>query len=743
MDASSKPDKSVKAETTSAALNRLAAQLLNQRVVFFVGAGFSIDSEQVRTDKIMRSLLCRFLALTDAKAFGADALCGQLRWACSQLLGLNIKDKKLTRLAPWCCQKTIQQLSQDYYEANEWMVDSFDRLYHFHSDNGTDYAHITKLEIAIRAKFVRFHSWEEKLCARAKGEAEPKAKNELDIMIKLTPLDQEQVFLQSLGKDCHGKVIFIETVGFGNPDVMQAHDNTDDLTARPRYQVFAKLAREGLLPTVMTTNYDQLIEQGYHQLGLPIILSDKQKKSDPSFTHLPQFALSIKQPGEFFQHTASLNPAHIVKIHGCVCQYRYYKDELLKALKKEPGKSEFEGSLQFKQFHCYLESIVYTYREIQHWRDDDWSRDYLQTLLRTRTLVFCGYSNADPVMHNTIRSIYEEIARKRIKRPVVVAGVGLNAMQDSVSNTKPSRPLIPAFSTGKYGTVEFNSLEILKAASRAVGVSPDLHKHPNLIEFHFGTETFPNCDMVFRTLMHRTLRQLQVQMLANQMDDLMLSVFGHPKTPTEAQTIIDNFKRIVKREKKAELLTSGGSTWALEHQLGWTEIFYQQFLKLCTAANDLKTWRVEKPQMPNADNYIPFRQHPLWMCWGIIIELAIRNASEHFCAPDKHLQASGKPLCVSDKQPTLIRPIADLLPTVDICPVNQGPVRIVLACNHLRHQLPRKVTHCIDTKVWLFDITASLWDVTLENKMVPSKEIIWQLACGKYDDNLNDYFGYK
>ena len=53
--------------------------------------------------------------------------------------------------------------------------------------------------------------------------------------------------------------------------------------------------------------------------------------------------------------------------------------------------------------------MVFTYREIQNWRKDSWSRDLVSTLLRTRTIVLCGYSGTDPVVHDTFRTVYEEI----------------------------------------------------------------------------------------------------------------------------------------------------------------------------------------------------------------------------------------------------------------------------------------------------------------------------------------------
>jgi hypothetical protein len=80
----------------------------------------------------------------------------------------------------------------------------------------------------------------------------------------------------------------------------------------------------------------------------------------------------------------------------------------------------------------------------------------LRTQLRTRTVVFCGYSLRDPVIH-TFRTVYEEMARARRDH-------GGNRM-DKV----------------------------------------DLTAHPNYLRFHFrGTGGFPDIDELFRWLYHES-----------------------------------------------------------------------------------------------------------------------------------------------------------------------------------------------------------------------------------------------
>ena len=55
-------------------LDRLAALILKGDVVFFVGSGFSIDSEGNSATRLIRRLIWRLLAFRRAGVRGADAL---------------------------------------------------------------------------------------------------------------------------------------------------------------------------------------------------------------------------------------------------------------------------------------------------------------------------------------------------------------------------------------------------------------------------------------------------------------------------------------------------------------------------------------------------------------------------------------------------------------------------------------------------------------------------------------------
>src|SRR5262249_51109283 len=124
--------------------------------------------------------------------------------------------------------------------------------------------------------------------------------------------------------------------------------------------------------------------------------------------------LLVAGPTEFFERGTAYRAALLVKIHGCVRRYR-------------------EERAQTETLARYLPSMVFTYREIQNWRKDSWSRDLVSTLLRTRSIVLCGYSGADPVIHDTFRTVYEEI---EAHRPVKATGDAPPAQNSGEHDTR-------------------------------------------------------------------------------------------------------------------------------------------------------------------------------------------------------------------------------------------------------------------------------------------------------------------
>ena len=73
-----------------------------------------------------------------------------------------------------------------------------------------------------------------------------------------------------------GKLLFLETLGFNDRNVWHGEPlagSTAEFSKSygerlgPRHKVLGALAREGLCPVVLTTNYDLLLEGGYRDVG--------------------------------------------------------------------------------------------------------------------------------------------------------------------------------------------------------------------------------------------------------------------------------------------------------------------------------------------------------------------------------------------------------------------------------------------------------------------------------------------
>ena len=145
--------------------------------------------------------------------------------------------------------------------------------------------------------------------------------------------------------------------------------------------------------------------------------------------------------------------------------------------------------------------MVFTYREIQNWRGEAWVADFLRTMLRTRTVVFAGYSLQDPVVHDTFRTVYEEMAEE-VRRA--------DPAPSPAPAARPPKNAPAYFFAPGADKREFYGLEILRAASTAVAADRAKGDHPNYIRFNFrGRPEFPNLDELFLLLQHSVFRRIQ------------------------------------------------------------------------------------------------------------------------------------------------------------------------------------------------------------------------------------------
>ena len=224
-------------------------------------------------------------------------------------------------------------------------------------------------------------------------------------------------------------------MGFGSSKIWGGDPRLEDRRSalnlygdrlRDRQHVIARLAREGLTPLILTTNFDLLLEGACRLAGFEVGDAQHTDPIKPAAAY--DRLLVVAGPTEFFERGTAYRAALLLKIHGCV--YRYRKER--------------QSTVSLAR---YLPSMVFTFREIQNWRKDSWSRDLVSTLLRSRSIVLCGYSGADPVVHDTFRTVYEEISAHRPRLDVGSA--------ENLASQTDTR----AFFTGAAGKAEFAGLQ--------------------------------------------------------------------------------------------------------------------------------------------------------------------------------------------------------------------------------------------------------------------------------------------
>jgi hypothetical protein len=568
-------------------LCRLAERVARGEVVFFIGAGFSLDSEGNSAACLIRCLLARFLAMTSIlKQAG-------LRKGLCQTF--HLEGNPEGNIEALASEENIQLLTKEYYSINDWISNAFGLLLQ------------AFMKIRPPARRDRVVQEIQNLEMELLRQLEQAAKAYERKGVPLTPLNA--VSLPVLEKH-RGKALFLDTMGFADRRVMAGEPTAEreEVVAssygqrlRPRHFVLAWLAREGLCPTLVTTNYDLLIEGAYRLSGS----APDEFPFTRGSTKGSGYFSRIANAEDFFSRGAGHHAALIIKIHGCADRYR----------------SARQASPSYGQE--YLPSMVFTYREIQNWRQDDWSRDLLRTLVRTRTLAFAGYSGVDPVLHDTFRTVYEEMAQRR----------RISAAKGS-SRQKIAKEA-PAFFFRFADRQEFHAMEILRAASAAAGCreSP-LTDHPNFLPFQrSGSKErfFPNLDETMLWLFHLVFRERQAQALREGLRQVAWLFLEHPGARADLEEIEAQFDRLREEERRAATEWSDMAVYRDQFSriVGWTTRFQAGLLQEWALAE-----KVSYSQGPGFDLdrlrrspwYQPASERPEWAACGAILEIALRRA---------------------------------------------------------------------------------------------------------------------
>ncbi len=620
-------------------LLHLARRVRNGDVVFFIGTGFSVDSEQNTAARLMRRLLIRM-----------QAMCETLR-PCEPDVAADLArmfDVKPEGKAEFgYSDADVGRLSDRYYETNDWFCRGFGQLLRVLKQRPEPERLALWQAMARREEVLR----EQGGVGRRSLDSVPFDRLPVELLDWLA--DGDEATRQA------GKALFLDTMGFrherimgGDPALCHADDVAQSYGNRllPRHHVIARLAREGFCATTLTTNYDLLLEGAFRLAGF------RYESSEPlaPLGYYNEFA-RIASPAEFFTKGKALRTTTLVKMHGCAQRYR--------AL----------GVSQRRELAHYLRSMVFTYREIQNWRQDSWAADLLRTLLRTRTVVFSGYSLRDPVIHDTFRTVYEEMARQMAEEPA--AGRRRRASFPG----GPTATKAPAFFiTSVQDLSAFYGMEVLRAATAAVGAPPPpLGQHANYLQFHFRSKPdFPHLDEVFRWLFHLVFRLQQWACLRDELERVLRLLLGGPRPDEELRAVRRAFLSICRAELHRSLAwgdneaggpagTDDRSTRSRQqHRIicGWTDGFGAALLREFACADHTHRCRGPSRQlmlMRSLPWHCPTTHNSGWTCWGAVVEVALRRMISQFAGLNgggQMMTDEVEPRGVESQLPTVLFP---------------------------------------------------------------------------------------
>ena len=415
-------------EASLIALDEVVDSVFQGRALFFAGSGLSIDNEGTTGFLLMGTLLVRLAALHHGLCDGAAppdtgkaqvTITGLIRQLEDVLLHGDGSHKSSP--AELVSPANIRALADQYFETNEWFANAFGDLVQVLDPVPPD---------ALQELSGRVLREEGRLVAELRDE-NVKRTGAPGTVADPEPLDLRVYVgfaraLEAAGPGegppyaTAGKALFLDTLGFAGRRIMCGDPLHDDLhLARASYaapgggerllerqHVLGRLALEGFLPVLVTTNFDTLLEGAcrLNGFGRP----ERGQNGRPPLHVIPDRRA-------FFTHGAGPNGIRVLKIHGCVRRYGKCREEVARPMAEACSLDKADitdaDKERARRFRHDIAAIVYTYREILHWRDDAWSRDLLRSLIRTHDMVFVGYSARDPVIHDTFRSIYEEMAR--------------------------------------------------------------------------------------------------------------------------------------------------------------------------------------------------------------------------------------------------------------------------------------------------------------------------------------------
>ncbi|MCC5022530.1 MAG: hypothetical protein J6386_06915 [Candidatus Synoicihabitans palmerolidicus] len=241
-------------------------------------------------------------------------------------------------------------------------------------------------------------------------------------------------------------------------------------------------------------------------------------------------------------------------------------------------------------------------------------------------MVFSGYSTQDPVLHDTIRNVYEEMGRKRAAQ-----------LDPTPVDPENAPAYFLAYSDEQNDRQEFHGNEVLRAASSAVGTqTPSVQaEHPNYIRFVAADKHQSprlQLDELMLWLQHQVLRNQQTNALQAELPGLMTRLLGHRPRPGEIECVCEKFANYVKAEFEPieQSKDSRQGRRLMREVTAWSHGFHIALRREWAHADA----HLRKPgqfrsftELNHRMWYFPASEQPTWTAWSAVLELALVHLS--------------------------------------------------------------------------------------------------------------------
>ena len=198
------------------------------------------------------------------------------------------------------------------------------------------------------------------------------------------------------------------------------------------HHFLAVLVREGLITEILETNYDELVEDAvketFGEEG-PRPKNRHPQEAVAVIRDLESYRDQIAKPRRPAKHEALVK---LIKLNGCAGAYR-------KGMEQS----------QPQDHDKVAKRIILTEEQLQSWGDKVWARELLSDRVRSRSLLFIGFGNQDPIVRHHAIAVIREFGTY----------VGTDRSSRNAWYELPNAPFVAAYEPN----LTFYQLQLLRA----------------------------------------------------------------------------------------------------------------------------------------------------------------------------------------------------------------------------------------------------------------------------------------